>query len=71
MSDPTDHVFGPNSSNQEVFEVLVKPIVESAVKGFNGTIFAYGQTASGMFIFSNFISSRSCLVASLTGFANR
>ncbi|KAJ1523483.1 hypothetical protein ONE63_001336 [Megalurothrips usitatus] len=42
-----DRVFGPSSSNQEVFEVLVKPIVESAVKGFNGTIFAYGQTASG------------------------
>ncbi|XP_034232396.1 centromere-associated protein E isoform X5 [Thrips palmi] len=42
-----DHVFGPESSNTEVFEVLVKPIVESAVKGFNGTIFAYGQTASG------------------------
>ncbi|KAK3914111.1 Centromere-associated protein E [Frankliniella fusca] len=42
-----DNVFGPESSNREVFEVLVKPIVESAVRGFNGTIFAYGQTASG------------------------
>lgn len=26
---------------------MAKPIVHSAVKGFNGTIFAYGQTSSG------------------------
>lgn len=43
----SDRVFGPDSSNHEVFEELVKPIVEAAVRGFNGTIFAYGQTASG------------------------
>jgi len=44
----SDHLFGPDSSNREVFEVLVRPIVQSAVHGFNGTIFAYGQTSSGM-----------------------
>ncbi|XP_071450716.1 centromere-associated protein E-like [Hetaerina americana] len=42
-----DYVFGMDSSTHNIFEDLVKPIVESSVKGFNGTIFAYGQTSSG------------------------
>ncbi|XP_046398378.1 centromere-associated protein E-like [Ischnura elegans] len=42
-----DYVFGMDSSSQNIFEDLVLPIVESSVKGFNGTIFAYGQTSSG------------------------
>lgn len=31
----------------DVFNTIAKPIVEAAVNGFNGTIFAYGQTSSG------------------------
>ncbi|KAK7862467.1 hypothetical protein R5R35_001369 [Gryllus longicercus] len=42
-----DHVFANNSTNMEVFEKVVKPLVNRAVKGFNATIFAYGQTSSG------------------------
>lgn len=42
-----DHIFDEEISNQEVFDVVGKPIVDQAIKGFNGTIFAYGQTASG------------------------
>ncbi|CEL93697.1 unnamed protein product [Vitrella brassicaformis CCMP3155] len=42
-----DHVFEESASNDEVFDELVKDIVHSAVLGFNGTVFAYGQTASG------------------------
>jgi centromeric protein E len=42
-----DHVFGPGEDTQGVFERLAEPIVTSVTKGFNGTIFAYGQTASG------------------------
>lgn len=30
-----------------MFDNIVKPIVDAAVNGFNGTIFAYGQTSSG------------------------
>lgn len=30
-----------------MFDTIVKPIVDAAVNGFNGTVFAYGQTSSG------------------------
>ena len=39
-----DSVFGPNSTQKEVFDQTVCPIVEEVLKGFNCTIFAYGQT---------------------------
>ncbi|KAJ8676006.1 hypothetical protein QAD02_011792 [Eretmocerus hayati] len=42
-----DHIFGPENNNSDVFNTVVQPIVDAAVKGFNGTIFAYGQTSSG------------------------
>lgn len=42
-----DHIFDMKSSNLEVFDTVVKPIVNAAVNGFNGTVFAYGQTSSG------------------------
>lgn len=42
-----DHIFDMKSSNLEVFDTVVRPIVNAAVNGFNGTVFAYGQTSSG------------------------
>lgn len=33
--------------NEVIFNTVVKPIINSAVDGFNGTVFAYGQTGSG------------------------
>lgn len=42
-----DKVFTPQSSQQEIYNTAAKPIVESVMKGFNGTVFAYGQTSSG------------------------
>lgn len=30
-----------------MFNTIAKPIVDATLKGFNGTIFAYGQTSSG------------------------
>lgn len=42
-----DYVFGTNSSNNDVFDNVVRPIVNATVNGFNGTVFAYGQTSSG------------------------
>ena len=42
-----DHIFDPEKTNNDVFETVVKPIVDAAVNGFNGTVFAYGQTSSG------------------------
>ena len=34
-------------NQEQIFNVSGKPIVNSCLAGFNGTIFAYGQTASG------------------------
>jgi len=41
-----DRVFWPESSQEEVYE-MVDPLVQSALEGFNATIFAYGSTGSG------------------------
>ncbi|KAK0182718.1 hypothetical protein PV327_000826 [Microctonus hyperodae] len=42
-----DYIFDMGQTNQDVFDTTVKPIVEGAMNGFNGTIFTYGQTGSG------------------------
>lgn len=42
-----DRVFGSQSTNYDVFDEIVRPIIDRGVQGFNGTVFAYGQTASG------------------------
>jgi centromeric protein E len=42
-----DAVFGANSTNMDTFENAAKPIVDDCLNGYNGVIFAYGQTSSG------------------------
>uniref|UniRef100_A0A6M2D363 Kinesin-like protein n=1 Tax=Rhipicephalus microplus TaxID=6941 RepID=A0A6M2D363_RHIMP len=42
-----DHIFDSSSTNLQVYQQYCHPIVESVMLGFNGTIFAFGQTASG------------------------
>lgn len=42
-----DRVFPMNTTQVEIYESAALPIVESVLEGFNGTIFAYGQTSSG------------------------
>jgi Kinesin motor domain len=42
-----DKVFGPDATNQYVYDHVAKSIVDDVVKGYNGTVFAYGQTSSG------------------------
>ncbi|KAG0461730.1 hypothetical protein HPP92_022027 [Vanilla planifolia] len=41
-----DRVFGPSTSQEDVFEDT-KYLVQSAIDGYNVCIFAYGQTGSG------------------------
>ena len=35
------------STQKEVYDFAARPIIDSVLEGFNGTIFAYGQTSSG------------------------
>ncbi|CAM9437403.1 unnamed protein product [Ascophyllum nodosum] len=42
-----DAVFGDQSAQERVYEVCGAPLVESVLQGYNGTIFAYGQTGAG------------------------
>uniref|UniRef100_H2UJN8 Kinesin-like protein n=1 Tax=Takifugu rubripes TaxID=31033 RepID=H2UJN8_TAKRU len=42
-----DRVFPTNTTQEEVYNTSAKQIVRDVLGGYNGTIFAYGQTASG------------------------
>lgn len=42
-----DSVFDERSSQREIYDKAARPIVASAMEGYNGTIFAYGQTGTG------------------------
>lgn len=42
-----DKVFKPNASQDKVYGDAAKSIVSDVLAGYNGTIFAYGQTSSG------------------------
>ncbi|WMV24058.1 hypothetical protein MTR67_017443, partial [Solanum verrucosum] len=42
-----DRIFGNECHTLEIYEARTKNIVSAAVQGFNGTVFAYGQTSSG------------------------
>ncbi|EFJ10522.1 hypothetical protein SELMODRAFT_127882 [Selaginella moellendorffii] len=42
-----DSVFGTEEKTVELYDAHTKAIISSAVKGINGTVFAYGQTSSG------------------------
>ncbi|RKP27546.1 P-loop containing nucleoside triphosphate hydrolase protein, partial [Syncephalis pseudoplumigaleata] len=42
-----DYVFSPESTQVEVYEELVLPLLDKFFDGYNATILAYGQTSSG------------------------
>uniref|UniRef100_A0AAY5K0J5 Centromere-associated protein E n=1 Tax=Esox lucius TaxID=8010 RepID=A0AAY5K0J5_ESOLU len=42
-----DRVFSAEETTLQLYQELAKPLVVSTVQGYNGTIFAYGQTSSG------------------------
>ncbi|KAI8811185.1 P-loop containing nucleoside triphosphate hydrolase protein [Cladochytrium replicatum] len=42
-----DSVFDLTSTQTEMYNACARPIVESVLSGYNGTIFAYGQTGTG------------------------
>lgn len=42
-----DRVFGPNTSQESLYNTAIAPMVDEVLNGFNCTIFAYGQTGTG------------------------
>lgn len=42
-----DQVYGQDSEQGNIYENAFKPLVQSTIDGYNGTIFAYGQTGTG------------------------
>ena len=42
-----DNVANEKSTQEQLFEIVGMPITTSCIRGYNGTIFAYGQTGAG------------------------
>mmetsp|Transcript_15110 Transcript_15110/g.22260 ORF Transcript_15110/g.22260 Transcript_15110/m.22260 type:complete len:1577 (-) Transcript_15110:1105-5835(-) len=42
-----DRAFGGSTSQQELYDERIRPLVTSCLEGYNATTFAYGQTGSG------------------------
>ena len=42
-----DSVFEDDKSNEIIYEKTIAPLIQSCLRGFNGTVFAYGQSGSG------------------------
>ncbi|KAF2642735.1 kinesin-domain-containing protein [Massarina eburnea CBS 473.64] len=42
-----DRVFDMNSRQNDVFDYSIRPTVDDILNGYNGTVFAYGQTGAG------------------------
>lgn len=42
-----DRVFGPESPTRQVYDLVVRDLVDAVMDGFNACVFACGQTASG------------------------
>lgn len=42
-----DAVFDTDSTQVDIYNETARPIVDKVLQGYNGTIFAYGQTGTG------------------------
>ena len=42
-----DAVYGPDTEQQLIYDETAFPLIENVLEGYNGTIFAYGQTGCG------------------------
>ena len=42
-----DRVYGPETTQEVLYETAVAPMVDEVLQGFNCTVFAYGQTGTG------------------------
>jgi Kinesin motor domain len=42
-----DNVFTAEDNQEVIYDTTIRPIISRCMEGYNGCIFAYGQTASG------------------------
>jgi kinesin family protein 5 len=42
-----DRVFDMSCKQQDIFDFSIRPTVDDIINGYNGTVFAYGQTGAG------------------------
>ncbi|KAK2964318.1 putative Kinesin-II 95 kDa subunit [Blattamonas nauphoetae] len=42
-----DHIYPPDATQSSIYDETCRRIINSVMDGFNGTIFAYGQTGTG------------------------
>lgn len=42
-----DSILGPGTTQEEVYNAAARAVVEDVVRGYNGTVMAYGQTGAG------------------------
>ncbi|PNP45867.1 kinesin heavy chain [Trichoderma gamsii] len=42
-----DRIFDMSSRQQDIFDYSIRPTVDDILNGYNGTVFAYGQTGAG------------------------
>jgi kinesin family protein 11 len=42
-----DNVFTAFSTQEDVFEATLKPVIHDVLNGYESTVFAYGQTGTG------------------------
>ncbi|GAB0098625.1 Kinesin-like protein [Sergentomyia squamirostris] len=42
-----DHVFGDSSTNDDIYDSCMKPLITSLLEGYNCSVFVYGATGAG------------------------
>ncbi|KAJ2892828.1 Kinesin- motor protein [Coemansia aciculifera] len=47
LKHPYDGVFGPQATQEQVYDKVAQPILDEVIQGYSCTIFAYGQTGTG------------------------
>lgn len=50
-----DYAFDATATQDQVYDRVARPVVTDVLKGFNGTIFAYGQTGTGKVLYVVFL----------------
>ena len=48
-----DHLFTPDHTTDDIYRAVISEIVANSMLGYHGSVFSYGQTASGLILTVN------------------